>query len=89
MKQTMHKEVACRRSNDEVGPRGTIACKKARWWACWAPVAGRSTAGINFNHHLKYSDEGLLPCIVDIASGEQGSDVQGENGFTSVQKWGR
>lgn len=53
------------------------------------PVAGRVTAGINFNHHLKYSDEGLLPCIVDIASGEQGSDVQGENGFTSVQKWGR
>lgn len=29
MKQTMHKEVACPRSNDEVGPRGTTpACKR-------------------------------------------------------------
>lgn len=28
MKQTMHKEVARRRSNDEVGPRGTTRARK-------------------------------------------------------------
>lgn len=46
------------------------------------PLAGGDTAGNNFNP--RYSEDGLLPCIIDIASGEQGSDVQGENGFMNV-----
>lgn len=47
-------------------------------------MAGGGTAGKSFNPHLRYSEDGLLPCITDIASGEQGSDVQGENGFMNV-----
>lgn len=47
-------------------------------------MAGGGTAGKSFNPRLRYSEDGLLPCITDIASGEQGSDVQGENGFMNV-----
>lgn len=65
------------------------ACKRPDGGPVGPPLAGGGTAGISFNRHLRYSDEGLLPCIIDITSGKQGSDVQGENGFTSVQKWGR
>lgn len=83
----MHKEVAYFRSDGGTGARGTAsACKKTWWWACWAPLAGDGTAGISFNRRLRYSEEGPLPCIIDIASGKQGSDVKGENGFTRTQK---
>jgi len=51
-------------------------------------LACAGTARISFYRHFRYSDEGLLQCIVDVTSGEQGSGVKGENGFTSVQKSG-
>lgn len=71
----MHKEVACLGSDGGTGPQGIAStCKKTWWWVCWAPLAGGGTAGISFNRHLRYSDEGLLPCIIDITSCKQGSD---------------
>lgn len=52
-------------------------------------LLGSGTAGIRFNRCLRYSEEGLQPCIIDITSGRQGSDVKGENGFASMHKWGK
>lgn len=42
------------------------------------------TFGVNFDYYLRYSQEGLLPCIMDVVSRKQGNYVQGENGFMSV-----
>ncbi|KAG7216687.1 hypothetical protein INR49_021056 [Caranx melampygus] len=44
------------------------------------PLAAAGTAGTGFNRRLRCSEERLLPCSIDITSGEQGSDVQGPTG---------
>lgn len=79
---TMHKEMTCWRSNN--GPQGTAwSCKRPGVRPVGPPWQA-VTFGVNFDYYLRYSQEGLLPCIMDVVSLKQGNYVQGENGFMSV-----